>query len=76
MLKIVWLVQDGLPHEIGGSPMFAPSGDAGVAKDYVAKLIWPQIHKANIGLTGFALIDLRSQDEVLRWRNEEHDAPV
>jgi hypothetical protein len=76
MLKIVWLGRGGLPHDIGGAPMFAPSGDTGVAKEYVVKRIWPHIRKTNIELSGFALMHLPSQNEVLRWRDEGHDAPA
>ena len=56
--------------------MFAPSGETRVAKKYVVKRIWPQIRKANIELRGFALMHLPSQSEVLRWRDEGHDAPA
>jgi hypothetical protein len=69
VFKIVWLRDSGQPHDIGGTPMFAPPPVPTIAGDYVVKRIWPQIHEDHPELSGFALLDVPSGDEVFRWRN-------
>jgi hypothetical protein len=72
VLKIIWLRDGGHPHEIGGSPLFAPGPVVEVAGEYVVKRVWPQIHRDHPEVSGFALVDLPSRDEVFRWK-DGHD---
>jgi hypothetical protein len=67
MFKIAWLGDGGNRRDIGGMPMFAPGPAATIAGEYVAKRIWPQIYRDNPELSGFALVDVPSLNEVFRW---------
>jgi hypothetical protein len=69
MFRIEWVRDDARRHDIGGSPLFAPGPVATLAGEYVTKWIWPQIHRQHPEISGFALVDLQSQDEVFRWKH-------
>jgi hypothetical protein len=75
VFKIIWLRDGGERHDIGGTPMFAPGPVVTVAGRYVADRIWPQIQRSHPELSGFALVDMPSQDEVFRWPAAPLDAP-
>jgi hypothetical protein len=68
VFRIVWVLDGGDRHDIGGSPLFAPTSVATTAAAYVAKRILPDIQRDHPQVTGFALLDLTSHDEVFRWK--------
>jgi hypothetical protein len=70
MFRIDWLRADGKRHDIGGAPFFAPKADVKVSGEYVLERIWPQIQRDHPELSGFALVDTFSQDEVFRWQEK------
>ena len=67
MFRIVWLGEGGKRREIGGLPMFGPGPVPIVAGRYVADRIWPQIQQDHPDLSGFALVDVETWEEVFRW---------
>jgi hypothetical protein len=66
MYKIRWL-RDGKKYDIGGLALFAPGATAAIAGHYVAGRVWPQIYRDHPELSGFALVEMASLDEVFRW---------
>ena len=50
--------------------MFAPPPVAAIAGDYVVKHIWPKVHEEHSEVTGFALVDLPSNQEVFLWKED------